>query len=219
MVEKRSRKLSRKEKAALVALIVVATVTCGVSHAIDSYKREANDEYKKSVERVFQMGETIRLDSVEDESDMLPYSPIAFSAGWPWSGSVDLRVEKACLYESVEEAGLQSEVALKQPDGTYFLVVEIELTNIDAEPMYEREGSGERVFEISFLEVPPCGDIPYFDGKIADASPQELGCFDLPAGSSHTYHVGYYVPDDDSDLYMRIGVTDKCTVPLTIERG
>ena len=163
------------------------------------------------------MNETIRLDTQVDESATMPYSSISASAGLTWEGVVDVAIKRAGLYSSVDSAGLADLVYLPQPEGTNFLLLEVEVANIDAEGEYERKTTGEKVFDITFLKVPPYGDIPYFDGTLEDATPHEVYCFELPKGESRLLHVGFFVPDDGGPYMAFLGTTDKYSVPLDVE--
>lgn len=217
MGERRSRRLSRKE----IAVAVIITVVVGVSYCayslIESYKAEQRELFRDSVKESFSMNETVRLDSQVDESDVMPYSGVSASAGLSWEGVVDVTIKRAELYSSAGSAGLADSVSLSQPEGMSFLLLEVEVANIDAEGEYKREATGEKVFNITFLKVPPCGDTPYFDGTLEDATPHEVYCFDLPKGESRLLHVGFFVPDDDRPYTAFLGTTEKYSVPLDVE--
>ena len=163
------------------------------------------------------MNEAVRLDSRLDESDVMPYSNVSASAGLSWEGVVDVTIKRAELYSSVDSAGLADSVYLPQPEGTNFLLLEVEVSNIDAEGDYTRESTGENVFNITFLKIPPFGDIPYFDGALEDATPHEVYCFALSKGESRLLHVGFFVPDDGGPYTAFLGTTGKYSVPLDVE--
>lgn len=217
MSEKRSRKLSRREIAVAIVLIAIVGISCGVHSLVKSYKAEQRELFYDSVKESFSMNETIRLDSQVDESDIMPYSSVPASAGLPWEGVVDIAIKRAELYPSVDSAGLADSSYLSQPEGTSFLLLEVEISNINAEGEYEREATGEKVFNIAFLKVPPYGDIPYFDGALGDATPHEAYCFELPKGESLLLHVGFFVPDNGGPYTAFLGTTGKYSVPLDVE--
>lgn len=217
MSEKRSRKLSRREIAVAIVLIAIVGISCGVHSLVKSYKAEQRELFYDSVKESFSMNETIRLDSRVDELDVMPYSSVSASAGLAWEGVVDVTIKRAGLYSSVDSAGLADSVYLPQPEGTNFLLLEVEVANIDAEGEYERKTTGEKVFDITFLKVPPYGDIPYFDGTLEDATPHEVYCFELPKGESRLLHVGFFVPDDGGPHTAFLGATEKYSVPLDVE--
>ncbi len=217
MGERRSRKLSRKEILVAIAIAAVVGVSYCVHSFIELYKAEQNEKFCDSIKESFSMNETIRLDTQVDESATMPYSSISASAGLPWEGVVDVTIKRAELYSSVDSAGLADSVYLPQPEGTNFLLLEVEVANIDAEGEYERKTTGEKVFDITFLKVPPYGDIPYFDGTLEDATPHEVYCFELPRGESRLLHVGFFVPDDGGPHTAFLGATEKYSVPLDVE--
>lgn len=217
MSERRSRRPSRKEILAAIVLIVVAGISYGAYSLDKSYKAEQRELFRDAVKESFSMNETIRLDSQVDESDVMPYSNVSASAGLPWKGAVDVTIERAELYPSVDSAGLADLVSLSQPEETNFLLLEVEVVNIDAEGNYERETTGENVFDITFVRVPPCGDIPYFDGALEDATPHEVYCFELPKGESRLLHVGFFVPNGGGPYTAFLGAADKYSVPLDVE--
>lgn len=217
MSEKRSRKLSHREIAVAIVLIAIVGISCGVHSLVKSYKAEQRELFYDSVKESFSMNETIRLDTQVDESATMPYSNISASAGLAWEGVVDVTIKRAELYSSVDSAGLADLVYLPQPEGTNFLLLEVEVANIDAEGEYERKTTGEKVFDITFLKVSPYGDIPYFDGTLEDATPHEVYCFELPKGESRLLHVGFFVPDDGGPYMAFLGTTDKYSVPLDVE--
>lgn len=217
MGERRSRKLSRKEIAVAVVLVAAVGIFYCAYSFVELYKAEQNDRFQDSVKETFSMGETVRLDSRLDESDIMPFSSVPASAGLSWEGVVDVTIKRAELCSSVDSAGLADSVYLSQPEGTNFLLLEVEVSNIDAEGDYTRESTGENVFNITFLKVPPYGDIPYFDGTLEDATPHETYCFELSKGESQLLHVGFFVPDDGGPYTAFLGTTEKYSVPLVVE--
>lgn len=224
-MQKRSRKLSRKEKVTLVILLVAIAVGIGAWQWFLQQRAADREAFEEAQKQQFAMGDAVVLDSAQDESAVDTESAfdtegVPYMAGFPWRGRMEVTVQSAKLYDTAAAAGIdEKKLFMGNTPGLPFLLIEVTIKNIDAEQMSSQ--SGKNWSNISFIRVPGLLDLSYFDGTPPGANPSEWYCFALDKGSEATYHLGGFVDPTDADHPFDTltlgGSSDKYTVKLDIQ--
>lgn len=217
--KKRTRRLSRRE---FIAIGVLAASGIAVKVAFDWHESEedqARADFEGTLKQGFSMGETLTLDADAEEA-ALDKNGFPYSAGFPFTGTMELKVLSATLFDAPEDAGIATENLAPWWQGRNdesFLLIEVELNNISATVPWN-SGTQER-FNISFLGLPSQGEIPYFSGMPENADPiEEASNFDLPQGETCTYRLGFFVFPDAIPERLDVGaVQGKYWVELDID--
>lgn len=217
--EKKTRRLSRREFVAIGALAASGVV---VKIALDWHETEedqARKEFEDTLKHGFSMGETLVMDADAEEA-ALDKNDFPYSAGFGFSGTMELRVLSATLFDSPEDAGIATEILppwWQDMKDEPFLLIEVELKNVNATDTWDEEHQ-ER-FNISFLGLPDQGEIPYFSGTPENADPiKEAWNFDLPQGETRTFLLGFFVAPDNLPDRLDVGVVrGKYWVELDID--
>lgn len=219
--------MRKKERAALVAIIAVMLIAFGCFGL--RVMKNNQDESIKSIERqavnsMTMLRDELLLDSVFDEQG-IP-SDSSYVAGFGFSGRMMLRVDDACIRQSLVGDG-RNEVYDRDYDG--FVVCTIRLRNIDAktdeishieERPYRFNISGVCNLDPMGQQGIDSGDFAYFDGTPENAGEKEGYCFDLEPGEERSYVLafGYYKesiePGIDIDLYAGCGCPWKFRLDL-----
>lgn len=207
----RTRKLDRKEKVALVLVVAIAAAAFAIPRLYTQSVKDAVEEFDESVRYEFPAGETMHLDTREDEKDISP-TGMVHGGGFTWEGAMDVRILSADLYNSSEDAGIpEDELAISARPGTFFLLCAVEVENIDAVVPQSSD-----YFNISFLRAEGAGgDIAYFDGSESIEGPKNGYCFILPPGEKQVYQVGYIVYEEPTG-YFQVGSTGKYTTSCEV---
>lgn len=218
-MQKRSRKLSRKEKVALVVVAVAVVAGMGLRQWYLQQRESERAAFEQSQKEDFAMGETVQLDSVKEEGAVDGGSPlyasdVAYGAGFPWKGILEATVRTAALYDTPEEAGFGDKDLVQNGSSDGFLLVcEVTLKNINADPF--KTSTGKSWFNISFIG--PSGGPNYFDGTPPGANPSEGFSFDLAQGVEKTYRLGWLVDEEHMPTMLKLGAVDKYAVKLDIQ--
>lgn len=222
--------IDRKEKRLLIALIGVVLVGGACYAGVKLYQehqiQKAEEILKaeqKQVDQTFCIGDTIVLDSEEDEKP-LP-SGGSYDASLDWEGRMDLTVDRARLYPDLDSvlAELNREEIwtiefernarrrMEQFDEyDSYVMLDVTLDNISATSRYASL-IGYPWFNISLLSLSCKGhdaEIVCFDGMPAEGDiSSDMYWFSLEKGSAATYKVVYAVSQKTKpmDLFAYIG--------------
>lgn len=222
--------MNRKEKRLIIALISVALIGGACHFGVKSYREyqvqkavEVQEAEQKEVDQTFGIGDTIVLDSKEDEKP-LPSGQI-YDAGFCWDGRMDLTVDRARLYPDLDsvlvdmnkeeiwtiEFERTARRRMDQFDEHYaYVMLDITVDNKSATTNYLSQ-TGYPWFNISLLALNCKGhdvEIDCFNGMPLEGDiNRDMYCFNLEMGSSATYQVVYGVSQKTKpkDLFAYIG--------------
>lgn len=208
--------ITRQEKALLIALGILAVLllgSFGASKAYEAYRAQQDRAEMASIDSTYPVGKTAHLSSDEDGRPL--GTGTAYEAHFGWDGAMDVTVVGTKVFERAEDAESGIEAfddacwlgdAPFNEDASRLVVVEVEITNKGAASEYTTR-TGQRLFNISFLNIVPSGSLVYFDGAPEDAN-RDLGestYFDMNEGETKRFQVGYSVsrdvPLDEVALY------------------
>lgn len=226
-------KLQRSERCFIAALVCVLAVG-GAGYAglklFEGYlvdqmeKRDVKEEER--VNRTFAIGDTIALDSAEDERP-LP-SGSRYSASFDWDGCINLTIKRARLCPDLDSAlsimdgnsiftsYFERRQRLDDDRGNgedAYIVLDIVLKNISAKSSYLSQ-SGHPWFSINILQMRSQGsdrEMLSFDGMPKEGNlDADLYCFDLAKGASGAFQLVYGVPANASadNTFCYIGAGD-----------
>lgn len=235
--------VDRKEKRLIIALISVVLLGGACYAGVKLYReyqiQKAEEILKaeqKQVDQTFCIGDTIVLDSEEDEKP-LP-SGGSYDASLNWEGRMDLTIDRARLYPDLDSvlADLDREEIwtidfertarrrMDQFDEHYaYVMFDITVDNKSATSRYLSQ-TGYPWFNISLLRLNCKGhdvEIVCFDGMPLEGDIScDMYCFNLEMGSSATYQVVYGVSQNTKpkDLFAYIGagyIPNKYHIDLT----
>ncbi|AEB06513.1 hypothetical protein Corgl_0395 [Coriobacterium glomerans PW2] len=178
--------------ATAVVIAIVAAGWLGYRHLQD----QKTEREKQAFNTVYDPGQTAELDAAKDESCVLPSSkePYAAGLGFVWTGTLEVAVENAEIYDSFKASGLAASHAgdsFRSDKQHPFLVCKVHIKNKNAVPQDESSRTKQKCFNISFLNLMPAGEVAYFDGTMEGASEQERWDFKLAPGAEQTYTVGF----------------------------
>lgn len=205
--------MSRKEKLAVIILVLIAVVAgAGFllirvgEHAAERQLVEERERVKDSVG----MNEPLLLDSEEDEKTAVTGRDEvdgfgSYLAGFGFMGSMEVSVSSARLYDDPRKAGIALEDKNVLVPQRYteskefdFLLVTFSIKNIDAAPIGKTK-AGNVMFNVSgIFTLSPAQEPVYFDGSPAGADESEGNCFYLDKGEEKTFHVGYALQEKDA---------------------
>lgn len=212
-------KLNKNEQrlaTALICVLVMLGIGVGAGKLYEAYEQERLDALdkveKKKHDRTFSIGEEIVLDSAEDQ--ILLSSGRKYEADLPWSGRMDVTVDRARLYENpdallgnldvgarwvqfLEFESLQP--ARKSESGERYLLLDVTVRNVSAKADSETR-AGKVWFTSSFINL----SVQHHDMEMLGFSgmPQEgdintdIGYFDLPIGETASYQLVYSVNNE-----------------------
>lgn len=180
---------------ALVAVVVVGALGWFASEGISGIQYE---QLVEQTSETHQVGEVISLCAEDDAADIAGGQ--AYSAGFLWSGTLEVSVDSVVVYDCPESIGVDSERAhfVKSAESdspgredAAFVVCEVTVRNVDAAPAFLTTGE-ENWFNVSFVNLSfPYAPLTYFSGAPEGASASDLFCFDLAPGQTATYQLGY----------------------------
>lgn len=169
-------------------------------------------QVSKSGTTVVGIGTPIILSVEEDEETK---GIFGYMAGFPWkSGSMELTVDKAEIFSSVAESGVDiAELTYTPDEGVPFVLVTITLKNIDAQ-FYEDmnfslgvlmaaeafEGNNVQNGDLLSMET-----IYFSDHRNVSESSRDYFHGELPAGSVKTFQLGFISCETQKDLVLKLG--------------
>lgn len=214
----------RKKEVVALALIVVALCVAGFAYlGASSTLPEQEQQFQKSVNQTFQIGDTLVLDSKQDES--ATFNGNTYAAKFEWNGTMEVTVESAELAPPPDNP----QYAIPVVEDYIPLTCKIRIKNIDGKSKSPIQSDLPYRFFITSVFLPDISDLScelvYFDGTPTDAPEKQAYTFDLKPGEEKTYTVCYAIPlvaqellgyQGNLYLYAGIGNTDKYRVDLGI---
>lgn len=225
-MQRKSRKLSKKEKVVIVVLVAAMAVGWGAYQWYMQRRAADRAAFEQSQNQEFSMGETVHLDAEQDENtvntdSLFDTEGVPYISGLAFRGTMDVTVQNATLYDTPAAAGLD-ETNLVEPgmSGYPLLLVEVSLKNVDAEPAGS-SNSGKDWFNVSFLNLSSAGPPNYFDGTPEGANASEGFDFELGKGQERAFRLGWFVdPDNAEHPFDKLALgasSDKLTVQLDVQ--
>lgn len=173
--------------------------------------RQFEEDYAQSHSYSYGLGESFILDAAEDRADG---DAAHHFAGFDWSGSVEVCLDDAVMYPSVECAPVKERFLFYKPENAKeysFLLCALTLRDIDSGAV---DGNGTRNISLFALKNArnheSTATLAYFDGTAETALlAREVGHYELAAGEAKTLHLGYFIEKDadQTDFFYRIGFT------------
>lgn len=216
-VPKLLSRFSRNELIALAVLCAIAVLAAGyqVCSVVQLYLQDQavareQEDLSDKVSQRHVVGESFELIGKN-----LPAGDgaISYINLLGWTGTLRIRVERAVLYDSIEDAEFQRDEDEEQYHGR-ILAVELYIENIDAKP----DGGDmhrDAVFDVSNFTLATSDEYPSAPCLLRGPG-VEAGCiqdslhFSLKQGESGTYVLGYHY--DDIKPHLEDGV---CTLRIT----
>lgn len=209
---------------AIITLIVFAfgsyAIYEGATTLIGWYKFDRGENKVDPIH--IKPGDTLKMDdAIEEERNVKTNYGGEYLFAYPWSGTVEARVDQpAQLFSTPEDAGI-GEPSYFDPDENRILIASITLRNIDATPSgTTRDGAAS--FNISFFNVSGDGytqadvaTIEELEESMRPDSPFDGYKFTLAPGEEKTLHVAYVVPRHVPTQYFTVG--GGSTIPYYLE--
>lgn len=229
MNRKTSRHLRPARNRSRIALAIIALIVFafgsyaayeGVTTLIDWHMF---DQGANKVDPIrINPGDTLKMDdTIEEERDVKTNYGGEYLFAYPWSGTVEARIDQpAQLFSTPEDAGI-GEPSHFDPDENYVLIAPITLKNVNATPSGTTR-DGRPSFNISFFHV--SGDnytqadvstIEELEETMSPDSPFDGYKFTLAPGEEKTLHVAYVVPRHVPTQYFTVG--GGSTIPYYLE--
>lgn len=198
--------------AVLIAVAAIAICLFGIRTLWATVQEGRDEVVKQELNRSFKVGETIVLDSFEDDQK-LP-SGVPYSAVFDWEGTMRLRVDAVTVYDNRDEA-----FAVKGDRASWFdwdgmggvrygggaiLMCDFTVENIDARSTSATK-TGNSWFNITFLlGCDPMCEVVYFDGMPTngDLNEGEGTYYEVKPGETKTYTVGYSIGDEAPERFV-----------------
>ena len=192
--------LKRNEKRTVLILLVACLLVAagfGVFKVVEARNEQADVASKNEMKKTWSLGDTAAFDGDEEDAALLP-SGASYSAGFSWSGKLEVTVESCELYRGFTATGLPESgyTGPADKDAIQFVVCKVRMRNVDAVSGDEQRPNR---FNISFLRGmdPVSSEISYFDGTPVDADPDgsEALFFDLAQGEEREYTLGFMLDE------------------------
>ncbi len=171
----------------------------------------------KSGTTVVGIGTPITL-SVEQDEETKGNS--GYTAALPWkSGSMRLTVDKADIFPSVAESGIDpAELSYTPDEDIPFVLATITLENIDAqfdEDMHFALGSliSAEAFEENNVQngdLFSSGPIYFSDHRNSSEGSRDYFHGELPIGSTKTFQLGFLSYEPQKELALKLGINGDC---------
>ncbi|ERL11878.1 hypothetical protein HMPREF1248_0007 [Coriobacteriaceae bacterium BV3Ac1] len=166
------------------------------------------------------MHTTITLDSKKDLKKTS--SGDSYGVFYPWSGTMQVTVDKYEVFDSPKDAGLAVGEYDEMPSKFKiygFALITFRLKNIDAKPLY----SDDDTFHSSVFNYNLGSDASYFNNSAYTLEQPEYLHFRLDPGEEKTMVLGFYLDTDPSDqpAELTIGVDGSKMyhhIPLSTEK-
>ena len=185
----------------------------GGSTSLSQLETGGQAQVSKSGTTVVDIGTPITLSVERDEETK---GIFGYTAGFPWkSGSMELVVDKAEIFSSVADSGVDiAELSYTPGEGVPFVLVTINLKNIDAqfyEDMHFSLGvliaaeafEGNNVQNGDLLSMEP---IYFSDHRNVSESSRDYFHGELPVGSVKTFQLGFLSYEMQKDLVLKLGI-------------
>lgn len=224
---------AKKIRRVLIPALSFVAILCAIGVGTFIYQnmqniaqKEENQTFVEENAHSYTLGETVVLDTDEDEKGS-QYGD--YVAGFMWKGSLEYSIKEAKVYTSYQESGLSAEKQLKTLEGDDRLVVlTVELYNKDAVSF---DPDNPNLYLISLFSnlittdssFASFGQIAYFDGTPSDLdSKKKAHYFRLSQGERKTYTVALKAPSFavNEKTLIGIGVSNlgKYTVNLGLPK-
>lgn len=225
--------LSKNERLTLLAIAVTLIALGAIAGGVRLYEGYAQERdvaieraEEKKIDRTYALGEKIALDAQKDEAPLSTGG--SYSAGFFWTGELDITIERARLYDSgarllqgldenlewVSNLKRERIAKLKPSEGKQrYVLLDVAIDNVSALPSGVGTKRGMPWLNISFVQLSSSGhtmEMVGFSGMPENGSREygEGSYFDLKPRASATYQLVYEVEGDGSpkNMFLFMGV-------------
>lgn len=221
--------ITKRERMSIIALAGIAVVAVTIYLGITAYQNAQSQriaQERESVNQTYSTGDTMVLDSAQDEIPLEDGTD--YTASFGWHGTMEVTVTQSRLYDSKEQLENIEGYSVASLDATHegsaYVVCRIHVNNRDATP---NEGfvneDGHPAFMMSTFLLGPTGELlGVVDLSNHSSKSGEYAFFaEIPAGTEHDYALVYEVDNntDPSTLYMGVGMAhpEKYRIDLNTE--
>lgn len=221
--------ISKRERASILAIAAIILVSVVIHLGFTIYQNaqsQRNAQERESANQAYGMGETLVLDSTQDELQLEDGTD--YTASFGWQGTMEVTVSQSRLYrskEQLENAEGYSVASLDAPqEESAYVVCRMHVSNHDATPNPGFVNEDERpAFMMSAFNIGPAGElVGLVDLSNRASTSGEYAFFtELPTGTEHDYALVFEVGNDidPSSLYMGVGMAhpEKYRINLNTE--
>lgn len=219
------KNLARGERVALVALAALAVLLAlafGLRDYLEEQRHAAIEAARAQHSVVVTLGETLVLDSVEDEKGIA--EDPSFQAKFGFRGTMEITLAETEVI-SKEDSYAQGWID-RNYDG--YLVLTVKLLNVDA---FEESGAYDKEYRfnvsgicgINSSEVGIMPDLAFFSGTPDDASDKEGYAFDLAPGEEAELILAFGFTEEElapgAEVYLDLGMDGGARHKYRIDTG
>ena len=159
------------------------------------------------------VGQTLEISVEQDQKTAGPF--FGYTAGFPWaSGAIELTVDSAQLYSSVQAAGIDlAECSASADSSGSFVLLQITLKNVDAQLVdgmnfavgrliTAQAFQGWNVLNDNYLTEAP---VYFSDHQPISEESRDYFEGELPPGASKTFLLGFSAAETSRELVFEVG--------------